>query len=929
MATRSGVRKPVRNKSTRRTPIGWNTTDEDEIARRLARAKAESFDVKSVDGKSTIFSDWLVNGKGGASYRVEIRSLSAATNSCGCKDFEVNRLGTCKHIEAVLNKLRKVRRREPVQESSRVEIYLDRRDMAVKVGFPGRMRKSTRTRSVVAGFFDKAGSLRGDPLQSMAALKNRLANETVHVRRRLRISPHLERWLAQLQLAADQRAARRRFEQDLKRGRASLDLVKLPLYPYQQEGMMHLAFTGRALLADEMGLGKTVQAIAGSELLSRQHAIEKVLVISPASLKSEWLEQIGKFSEREALLIQGTRKRRYQLYGRPAFFYLANYEQILYDADFINNELKPDLIILDEAQRIKNWQTKTAAAIKRLQSTYAFVLTGTPLENRIDEIYSIAQFLDPSLFGPLFRFNREFHDLDEKGIAVGYKNLDGLHERLRPVMLRRRKEDVEGELPERSINTYFVPMTFEQEEQYEAYRTVVARLAQLSRKRPLKKEERERLMRSLGCMRMACDTPYILDQTVRVSPKLDELQKLLEESFPDPHCKIIVFSEWERMLTLLAKRLADNGTEYAWHTGSVTQKRRREEINRFKNDRSCRLFLATDSAATGLNLQEARVVVNLDLPWNPARLEQRIARAWRKHQKHPVSVINLVSEHTIEHRMLDVLRHKTDLADEVVDGSGKITEMKISAGRGAFMERLDELFSEPAPQASPLQRFVENVVSEHADRLERVEQRGKAILAVVDNVDGELVSDVEQRLSTHCGETKPHLELLDRATFETLQRLVEAGVIQFVQPTKGRVYGTQSDIQSREKQRRESLSRKHFGFAEEKQRMSRLLADGGFAAEALAPMSEALNKALVAAATAVKVKVGDPVSISQIGLLEAACKLPVETISTVALLRHEREGLSEQEAKTAMESANEVMRAIKVALDRCSGEMPSLTKSTL
>lgn len=240
--------------------------------------------------------------------------------------------------------------------------------------------------------------------------------------------------------------------------------------------------------------------------------------MSPASLKSEWLEQIGKFSEREALIIQGMRKHRYQLYQQPAFYYLANYEQILRDKDYINDEFKPDLIILDEAQRIKNWQTKTATAIKQLQSPYAFVLTGTPLENRIDEIYSIAQFLDPGLFGPLFHFNREFHEPDEKGQAVGYKNLDRLHERLRPIMLRRRKEDVEGELPERSVNNYFVHMSREQKEQYEEHEAVVARLSHLAKKRPLKKQERDRLMQALACMRMACDTPFILDQTTRLSP---------------------------------------------------------------------------------------------------------------------------------------------------------------------------------------------------------------------------------------------------------------------------------------------------------------------------------------------------------------------------------------------------------------------------
>ena len=916
MVARKKARKAQEKKTLKPKPLGWNTSDEDEIARRIARGEKEPFTITLAKGGSEVFADWFVSGASGETYRVEIRSADTTINSCSCKDFQVNGLGTCKHIEGVLYRLRKRKRKVLERESPYVELYLDRHETGVRVSFPERMREKTRVRQVIAGYFDAKNCLRGDPLQSMAALKDKLNNETSRIRKQLRISPHLEEWLLSVQQAADQRTAQRRFKRDLKQGRASLDVVKLPLYPYQQEGMMHLAFTGRALLADEMGLGKTVQAIAGSELLNRLHSIEKVLVISPASLKSEWLEQIDKFSDRESLIIQGVRKHRYKLYQQPAFFYLANYEQILYDKDFINDEFKPDLIILDEAQRIKNWQTKTAAAIKQLQSPYAFVLTGTPLENRIDEIYSIAQFLDPSLFGPLFRFNRDFHALDEKGFAVGYKNLDQLNQRLRPIMLRRRKEDVEGELPERSINNYFVQLTEEQEEQYETHRSIVARLSNLAQKRPLKREERQRLMIALACTRMACDTPYILDQKIHHSPKLNELEKLLEELFTDPDCKILVFSEWARMLTLLAERLTKVGIDYAWHTGSVTQKKRREEINRFKEDPQCRLFLATDSAATGLNLQAARVVVNLDLPWNPAKLEQRIARAWRKHQKYPVTVINLVSENTIEHRMLDVLRHKTDLADEVVDGVGKITDMKISAGRGSFMERLDDLLGESEPKRPPLEIFSASITAKHPDKVKHLEQHGNTLLAVVDSPDKSLATEMKQHLKEQFNDAPPQLEMLDQATFETLQRLAEAGIIQFTQPAKGQIYDSKTDTnkEAKEKQRRQAQSQKNLKAAEEKQRMSQLLADGGFITEALSPSNEALNKTLAAAAIAAQIKTDDPVSISQIASLQKAYKLPEEITATIAMLRHERDSLSEQAAIDAMASARAVIRVVKTVL---------------
>jgi SNF2 family DNA or RNA helicase len=182
-------------------------------------------------------------------------------------------------------------------------------------------------------------------------------------------------------------------------------------------------------------------------LLQRLGKAQRVLVVTPASLKTEWEEQIRRFTDLSLQLVFGLRHRRLKAYESPPFFTLVNYEQMLSDALEVNDRLRPDVVILDEAQRIKNWSTKTAQAVKRLRSRYAFILTGTPIENRIDEIHSLMDFLDPSVLGPLFRFNRDFYILDERGRPEGYCNLEQLHARIKPSMLRRRKVDVETELP--------------------------------------------------------------------------------------------------------------------------------------------------------------------------------------------------------------------------------------------------------------------------------------------------------------------------------------------------------------------------------------------------------------------------------------------------------------------------------------------------
>ena len=229
------------------------------------------------------------------------------------------------------------------------------------------------------------------------------------------------------------------------------------------------------------------------------------------------------------------------------------------------------------------------------------------------------QFLDPELLGPLFRFNREFYHLNEKGRPIGYRNLEALADRVSSVMLRRRKEDVESQLPGRVDKTFFVPMTDAQTSFYDDYERLAGRLASIAGRRPLRKEEFEQLQRYLACMRMVCDTPYILDDKPYECPKMDELERLLPDLLDDPGCKIIVFSEWVRMLALVRDYALGAGLEFAWHTGSVPQQRRRAEIRRFREDPDCRLFLSSESGGVGLNLQAANVVVNLDQPWNPAR----------------------------------------------------------------------------------------------------------------------------------------------------------------------------------------------------------------------------------------------------------------------------------------------------------------------
>jgi superfamily II DNA or RNA helicase len=843
---------------------GWCTTDEDEIALRRWRGRTEITAFEALDPKQPIFGTFRVRSDSGSSYEVEIRSLDLHTNSCGCIDHRVNGLGTCKHIEGVLAVLRRQNAQafdEAVEAGSpRVEIFLDRRAAQSPTAVSPAAHKLGRSiRDWLHPFLTSGGAFDIDPGKAtklLAAWSLAPAN----LRRNIRVSRHLSPWVEHQERRRSRAKARAKFVSEVERGKASYDLVKLPLLPYQREGMLHLAFGERALLADEMGLGKTVQAIAACELLARRKGIARVLVVCPASLKSEWEEQIAHFTDRRAKSVFGPRAQRLASYQDPVFFNIVNYEQVLVDAEDINQILAPDVVILDEAQRIKNWQTKTARCVKQLRSPYAFVLTGTPLENRIDELYSIVQYLDPELIGPLFRFNRDFYELDERGRPVNYQNLVQLRDRVAPVMLRRRKADVESELPGRTVTNYLVPMAAEQRTRYEEYKGQAARIVAIAQRRPLLPKEFERLQMLLACMRMICDTPAILDPTCRISPKLEELERILGDLLQDQDRKIIVFSEWETMLGMVRELAGEMGIEVAWHTGSVPQQRRRAEIDRFKQDPACRLFLSTDSGSVGLNLQVASAVVNVDLPWNPAKLEQRIARAWRKGQMRGVTVVNLVCEDSIEHSMVHLLGAKQALADGVLDGQGDLAALKMPSGRAALVERMQALMqaadtavaervaprgdeTQPMP---PEDAIAVQLLQYHGARALLVEARqgsdGRTrVLAVLD-LDRQALKAEAQRLAAV--DASMTVEVIDRATWITLQRLQASGMIQIMDGdprvlhrAAGLADTAEEDATNLLKTRLAALR----GEAERSLRMARVLAAGGFPEEARPMLAKAIQ----------------------------------------------------------------------------------------
>jgi SNF2 family DNA or RNA helicase len=497
--------------------------------------------------------------------------------------------------------------------------------------------------------------------------------------------------------------------------------------PYQLDGIAFAAGAGRAILADDMGLGKTLQGIGIAELLAREAGIRKVLVVCPASVKAQWRSEIHRFSERDCQVVLGGAAARADQYTSECFFTICNYEQVLRDILSVERA-RWDLIILDEGQRIKNWETKTSQTIKSLRSPFALVLSGTPLENRLDDLFSVVEFINDRRLGPAFRFFHRHRVTDENGKVLGYKDLHVLREQLRPVLLRRSRAAVIKDLPPRTTEIVRVAPTDEQAEIDAAQMQIVSTIVN---KRYISEMDLLRLQKALLLARMNANSTYLVDKHAPgFSSKLERLEGLLEALAEEEERKIVLFSEWTTMLGLIEPQIKRLKLEYVRLDGSVPQTRRQQLVEQFQRDPQCRMFLTTNAGSTGLNLQAANTVINVDLPWNPAVLEQRIARTHRMGQTSPVQVYLLVTEATIEEKLLATLSAKHDLALAALDMQSDVREVALASGMEELKRRLEVLLGANAhAPVDESEKERQGHEAERRERRERVAEAGGQLLA--------------------------------------------------------------------------------------------------------------------------------------------------------------------------------------------------------
>jgi len=700
-------------------------TDEQLIERLLTERRERASSEPMVIGltrEAGPWSDHTVTAlNSGRTYRVALRGWDRGQSYCSCPDFRKNTLGTCKHI---LFALEEIRKRYPQKTLNQPYV---RKGISVVLRYSEKIELRMllpdclppALEPVVRPFRDTAIQ----DIHTLVMAIRRLESQAISVN----VYPDAEEYIDQ-QLLSERIAQRvAQIRSDPAAHPLRHQLLKADLLPYQLDGIAFAFGARRAVLADDMGLGKTIQGIGLAALLAREIGIKKVLIVCPASLKSQWRAEIHRFSDFDSQLVLGPSAERSRQYANDCFFTICNYEQVLRDINSIE-QITWDLIILDEGQRIKNWEAKTSRVVKGLRSRFALVLSGTPLENRLEELFSVVEFIDERLLGPAFKFLKRHRVVDEKGKVLGYRNLAELRERLKPVLLRRTRESVMQQLPERMTEIVRVAPTAKQIDIHGGHLRVISSIV---RKPYLTEMDLLRLRKALLACRMVADSTFLVDhEPPGHSSKLDALDDLLSQVAAEPDRKILIFSEWTTMLGLVEQLLARHELPHVRLDGSIPQKQRQVLVAKFQEDPGCRAFITTNAGATGLNLQAANTVVNVDLPWNPAVLEQRISRAHRMGQKRAVQVFVLVTEQTIEENLLLTLSAKKQLSMAALDPDSEVEDVNLASGYEELKQRLELLLgAKPVIAPDEEERKSQEAEAERLARRQRVASAGGHLLS--------------------------------------------------------------------------------------------------------------------------------------------------------------------------------------------------------
>ncbi len=447
------------------------------------------------------------------------------------------------------------------------------------------------------------------------------------------------------------------------------------LREYQVQGyqwLSRLAYIGAgACLADDMGLGKTVQALA---LILSRAADGPTLIIAPTSVCNNWLEEAQRFAPTLNAMYFGTGNRQQLLADAGALdLVVCSYGLLQTEAEMLI-EKTWHTIVADEAQAIKNPQTQRSKAAMALSGNFKVVTTGTPIENHLGELWNLFNFINPGLLGSMKKFNERFAAKIEN--QQDYVTQQRLKRLLQPFILRRLKNDVLTELPSRTEVTLHVELSEKERLFYEAMRRTAQSKMDNEIESEIGHKQLQVLAEIMKLRRTCCHPKLVLKNSEISSSKLLAFEELVEELIGNRH-KALVFSQFVDHLALIRELLDNKGISYQYLDGSTSMSKRKKAVNAFQAGEGDLFLISLKAGGAGLNLTAADFVVHMDPWWNPAVEDQASDRAHRMGQKRPVTIYRLVAKDTIEDKIVELHRHKRDLANSLLEGGDVSGKMSI------------------------------------------------------------------------------------------------------------------------------------------------------------------------------------------------------------------------------------------------------------
>jgi len=646
------------------------------VDERIDKALNANYNIQYADN---LYGEHLLTNERGILYNLTFRDIERKHGYCSCPDYKTNKLGTCKHLIFAFNKFLKTNDswKENLPKYPFIEIFLNPfRDYKISWFYPEKILGEVA--ELFYRYFGNKNFIEDDQAETLIGLFNNLEKH-----KQILVRPEV---FEKVEKISEQNTLKR-LEQTKP---LDISLSGIKLLQFQKEGVAFATYKKGSIIADELGLGNMLQAIATAILKKEIFGFTKTLIICPATLKSHWKNEIESNTQVGAVIVEGNTEEREKNYlSEEEFFKIISYETLMRDKGILTH-LPVDFLIIDEAQRIRNYASRTYSVIKSIPRKHALVLTDTPIESELIDLYSIVLFVDSNLLSPLWEFSFQhcYFDSQSKNTITGYYNLSELKEKLSAVLIRRERKEVLKQLPNISQITVPVKLAVYQKKLHIRY---AREILKLYHGKIISSFDMQKSLLLIKKMRMLTDSTFLVDDATNISPKLDELKHILNYKLhiKKNMRKVLIYTEWDKMVNIISRMLRLNKINYKEASEKLNTKDQQKAFKQFEDDEQCRVFLCTESVGPNINIAAVDTIINMEVPRGSNQKNLRLGSIEELgKRKNNLTIINLIAENSIEAKMAEGVELEEDLVnkllhpgkiDSVVELSGKMQEKYIAA----------------------------------------------------------------------------------------------------------------------------------------------------------------------------------------------------------------------------------------------------------